>query len=56
MNKTPAYYIFLGLLMGAVLGWGLGAVNGNAIHGMQLGALAGLFIGWFIASTSLQQR
>lgn len=56
MDKTPAYYIFLGLLVGAVFGWGLGAVNGNTIHGMQLGALAGLFIGWFIADTALKQR
>jgi hypothetical protein len=50
MNKTPAYTIFLGLLLGALVGWGLGVVNGNAIHGLQLGALAGTFIGWFIAA------
>jgi len=56
MDKTPAYYIFLGLLIGAILGFGVGALNGNAIHGMQLGSMAGLFIGWFIAVNPLEKR
>lgn len=51
MDKTPAYYIFLGLLIGAIFGFGVGALNGNTIDGMQLGSTAGLFIGWFIAVT-----
>lgn len=55
MDKTPAYYIFLGLLIGAVAGVGIGAANGNLITGMQLGALAGVFIGWFIAAPALRK-
>ena len=34
---------------------GLGAANGNAIHGLQLGALAGTFIGWFVAAAVMEQ-
>lgn len=56
MDKTPAYYIFLGLLIGAILGLGVGALNGNPIHGLQLGAMVGLFIGWFIAVNPLEKR
>jgi hypothetical protein len=56
MDKTPACYILLGLLIGAVPGGGMGAVNGNGIHGMELGTLAGLLIGWFIAVTALEKR
>lgn len=36
MNKTPAYYIFLGLLIGAVFGFGIGTANGKLITGMEL--------------------
>jgi uncharacterized protein YcfJ len=55
VDKTPAYYIFLGLLIGALVGVGIGAANGNLITGMQLGALTGLFIGWFIAAPALKK-
>lgn len=56
MNKTPAYYIFLGLLIGSVFGLGIGAVGGSVISGMEVGALAGVFIGWFLAATLLEQN
>lgn len=55
MKKTPAYYIFLGLLIGAVAGLVIGAASGNATHGMQLGALAGLFIGWVMTGPAFQK-
>lgn len=55
MDKMPAFYIFFGLLMGASIGFVVGAAAENAIRGMQLGASAGLFIGWFIAATVLAQ-
>ena len=55
MNKTPACYVFLGLLIGVISGAGLGAVTGNVVHGMQLGALAGMFIGWILTSPAFQK-
>ena len=55
MNKTPAYHIFLGLLIGAVLGSAIGAVDGNAILGMQYGAAVGLFVAWVITAPALKQ-
>jgi phosphate/sulfate permease len=55
MNKTPACYVFLGLLIGAVFGAGIGAVNGNAIHGMQLGVLTGMFVGWILTAPAFQK-
>lgn len=56
MDKTPAYFIFLGLLIGASVGFGVGVLNGNAIRGMQPGSMTGLFIGWFIAVNPLEKR
>ena len=56
MDKTPAYSIFLGLLIGAILGFGIGAVNGDSIYGMQLGAMTGVFIGWVITSWPVQKK
>lgn len=55
MDKTPAFYIFLELLIGALLGLAVGAVSGNAIHGLQLGAMAGVFIGWIMTAPVLQK-
>jgi hypothetical protein len=55
MDKTPAYYIFLGLLFGGLVGFGIGEVSGNAIHGMQLGAITGVFIGWIMSAPALQK-
>jgi hypothetical protein len=55
MDKTPAYSIFLGLTIGAIFGLGIGAVNGDAVHGMQLGAMAGVFIGWVVTALPLQK-
>jgi hypothetical protein len=45
MNKTAAYHIFLGLLVRAAFGSGIGALNGNTRTGMQHGAAVGLFVG-----------
>jgi hypothetical protein len=55
MNKTPAYPVFLGLLMGAIMGFGIGLVYGNTIYGMQVGSMSGLLIGWFIAVNPLEK-
>jgi outer membrane lipoprotein SlyB len=56
MDNTPAYSIFLGLLIGSILGFGIGAVNGDAVQGMQLGAITGVFIGWVVTALTLQKQ
>jgi len=56
MERKFGYYIVLGLLIGVVFGMGLGAANGNTIWGIGLGALGGVFIGWFVAAAALEHR
>lgn len=56
MDKRPAFTIFLGLLIGGIVGFGIGAMNGSPIYGMQLGSMTGLLIGWFIAVNPLEKR
>ena len=56
MDRKFGYYIVLGLVIGVVLGMGVGAASGNALLGIGLGALGGVFIGWFIAAAALQNR
>ena len=55
MDKTPAYSIFLGLLIGAIFGIGIGALYGDIAHGTQLGALAGMFTAWVLTTLCLQK-
>jgi uncharacterized protein YcfJ len=56
MERTMGYYSFLGLVIGTIFGAGLGAANGNVLFGIALGALGGVFIGWFIAAAALQNQ
>ena len=56
MGRKFGYYIALGLLIGVLLGRGVGATSGNIILGIGLGALGGLFVGWFVAAAVLQNR
>lgn len=56
MEQRDGIFIFLGLIIGAVFGMGLGAANGNVLMGIGLGALAGTFIGWFGAMAAYEQR
>ena len=55
MNKVFGYYIFGGLLIGALFGriW---AASSNPIMGIGIGAIAGAFLGWFIAAAVLEQN
>jgi ABC-type uncharacterized transport system permease subunit len=55
MDKKFGYYVFGGLLIGAVFG-SLWTANGNILLGMAFGALAGVGIGWFIAAAALEKN
>lgn len=54
MNKKFGYYILIGLLIGAIFGMGIGAANGSPLPGIGMGALAGVFLAWFIAAAILK--
>jgi len=54
MDKKFSYYIFGGLLLGALLGWMWSASN-NPLMGMGIGAFFGAGIGWFIAAAVLEK-
>jgi hypothetical protein len=49
MERALGIYVFMGLVIGGVLGVGFGAAIQNPILGIALGALGGVFIGWFVA-------
>lgn len=50
MNKKFAIYIVLGLFIGALFGVSFTPVIENDALGVLGGALAGGFVGWFIAA------
>jgi hypothetical protein len=54
MDRRFGYCVIAGLAIGAV--WGLlwGSAGGNALRGIELGALAGVAIGWFAGAAVLQ--
>lgn len=55
MDKRFGYYIFGGLLVGALLGllWGS---SGNLLAGLVVGAMVGLAIGWFAAAAVMEKE
>lgn len=55
MDKTFGYYVFGGLLIGTLFG-SIWAGASNPLMGAGIGALAGTFIGWFIAAAVLEQN
>lgn len=55
MDKRFGYYVFGGMLIGALLGFGW-AGTGNVLVGVGMGALIGTAIGWFIAAYVFQQK
>ena len=50
MNKKFGLYIVLGLIVGANFGIFFGPVVGNTSLAIALGALGGVFIGWFTSA------
>lgn len=55
MNKKYAIYIVLGLFIGALFGVSFTPVIENDALGVLRGALAGVFLGWFIAAAVHQK-
>jgi uncharacterized protein YcfJ len=49
MNKKYALYIIIGLAIGSVFGTAFGPSIGNTSLATGLGAVGGLYIGWFVA-------
>ena len=56
MERKFGLFVFLGLLIGALFGMFLGAGGANPILGIGGGALAGVFIGWFIAAAVMEKE
>ena len=50
MNKKYMLYIIAGLLIGAIFGTAFGPAIENTSLASAIGAVGGLFIGWFIAA------
>ncbi len=55
MNGTFGKYLVAGLAIGALFGFGIGAARGNSLLGVGVGALVGVFVGWFAAAAA-QER
>jgi ABC-type uncharacterized transport system permease subunit len=55
MDKKFGYYIFGGMLIGALFGL-LWAGSGNPILSLATGALIGTAIGWFAAAYMMQKE
>lgn len=56
MDEKGARIAFLGLAIGGAFGLILGAASGNTLVGLGLGALAGVFIGWFATASMYRRR
>jgi hypothetical protein len=56
MDPKFGRFIVLGLVIGGVLGLLYGPAIGNTALGLGLGALGGVFIGWFVAAAVLQNQ
>lgn len=54
-KRVFGYYAFGGMLIGALFGL-FGAASGNSLLGMATGAIAGAFLGWFIAAAVLELK
>jgi hypothetical protein len=55
MDKKFGYYIFGGMLIGALFGM-LWAGNGNTVLSIGSGAFAGAAIGWFAAAYAMEKE
>jgi ABC-type uncharacterized transport system permease subunit len=55
MEKTFGYFVFGGLLVGAMFGL-IWAAGRTPVLGLGIGALVGAAIGWFAAAAYLEQK
>jgi ABC-type uncharacterized transport system permease subunit len=55
MDKKFGYYVFGGMLIGALFGL-LWTAGNSPLAGLGFGALAGTAIGWFIAAYVLEKE
>jgi membrane associated rhomboid family serine protease len=56
MNKKFGLFILVGLAIGASLGVFIGAAIGNVPLAIAVGAIGGLFLGWFVAAAVLEKE
>ena len=49
LDRKLALFIFAGLAFGALVGSSIGSASGKGLLGLGSGALAGVFLGWFVA-------
>lgn len=56
MEQNFGYFIVLGLMLGIIFGVGFGGSTGNPLLGIGLGALGGVFLGWFVAAAVLENQ
>lgn len=56
MKSEFGVTILAGFLMGCLIGSSLGAAQGHPILGGAIGALGGVFLGWFIAAIVIERR
>ncbi len=56
MNKKFGVFVFLGLLIGSAFGGLFGSANSNPLAGLVVGALAGVFFGWYAAAIEQQNN
>jgi NhaP-type Na+/H+ or K+/H+ antiporter len=54
MNRDFGLFIFVGMAIGALFGLPFAEPIGNALLAVGIGALAGLFLGWFLAAARRQ--
>lgn len=56
VRRTLALYALAGAAIGSTFGVFIGAVSGHRLLGVGIGALAGLYVGWFVAAAVLERR
>ena len=54
VDKRFGYFVFGGLLIGALMGWAWSAV-GSPLAGMGIGALVGVAVAWFMGAYVLSK-